>query len=93
MKYCIGHFELEKLYDPETNIRYGCFYLNYLYKKFDIESVVLCAYNAGETTVLNWLKNIDLSNDGKNLTKIPYQVTNNYVIKILKTKKYYLGRV
>ena len=86
-------YEAENLYKPEINIKYGCFYLNYLYKKFNNEKVVLCAYNAGETIVFNWLKNINLSKNGKTLDIIPYQVTNNYVNKILNTKKYYLGRV
>jgi len=86
-------FDLKKLYEPETNIKYGCFYLNYLYKKFTFDKEVLSAYNAGETIVFSWLKDVNLSKNGKTLDKIPYQVTNSYVNKILNTKKYYLGRV
>ena len=42
------------LFDPETNIRYGCFYLRYLLDKFDDLWVVVAAYNAGESVVKAW---------------------------------------
>jgi len=84
-------FTAINLYDPEKNIKYGCFYLIYLNKKFNSEKEVLCAYNAGETTVFMWLKNDSLSQDGKSLDSIPYKVTKNYTEKIIKNKKYYLN--
>lgn len=86
-------FEIELLFEPETNIRYGCFYLNYLNKKFSSESSVLCAYNAGETIVRSWLNDKDLSLDGNTLSKIPYKVTENYLNKINKGKKHYINRI
>ena len=85
-------FEKMNLYEPKTNIKYGCFYLKYLAKKFKTEKEILCAYNAGETTVLMWLKNDSLSDDGKLLKEIPYAVTKAYAEKIIKNKKYYLNR-
>lgn len=95
-KYIAGllndDFEKMNLYEPKTNIKYGCFYLNYLTKKFNTEREILCAYNAGETIVLMWLKNDSLSEDGKLLKEIPYKVTKNYTEKIIKNKKYYLNR-
>ena len=45
----------ENLYDPETNILYGCFYLDYLFDKFENAKVVICAYNAGESKVRDWI--------------------------------------
>lgn len=83
----------ENLLNPETNIKYGCFYLNYLRKKFVDEEVFLSAYNAGESTVNLWLKNKSLSNDGVTLSKIPYPVTRAYTQKILDGKKHYQKRV
>ena len=83
----------EKLFLPETNIKYGCCYLNYLSKKFENTQEVLCAYNAGETIVNKWLNNKKYSENGKLLNKIPYSETNIYINKILKGKKYYMGRI
>lgn len=86
-------FYSEKLFDPETNIKYGCYYLNYLRDKFVYEKVYLSAYNAGETTVSLWLANKELSKDGKTLNKIPYTITASYTNKILQGKKHYKGRI
>ena len=86
-------FSINKLYNPETNIRYGCFYLNYLNKKFKNERISLCAYNAGENTVFLWLKNDSLSKDGINLDSIPYKLTDDYVKKIIRGTKFYINRV
>jgi soluble lytic murein transglycosylase len=83
----------ENLYDPETNIRYGCFYLDYLRTKFVDEEVYLSAYNAGETTVKLWLANNTLSSDGVTLDTIPYKITREYTQSILNGKKHYLGRI
>ncbi len=87
------NFYNEKLFDPETNIRYGCYYLNYLRDKFVDEKVYLSAYNAGETTVNFWLANKDISKDGVTLNKIPYSVTADYTNRILMGKKHYRGRI
>ncbi len=87
-------FFIENLYDPEKNIKYGCFYLRYLKNKFIDENTTLCAYNAGETIVFNWLKDKNISSNGISLDgKIPFNVTKNYANNIIKNKKYYLGRV
>lgn len=71
-------FENNKLFDPETNIKYGCFYLNYLKNKFNNIEVVICAYNAGESVVRNWiLSNGTIENDN-----IEYPETKNYLRKV-----------
>ncbi len=86
-------FSIQNLHDADTNIKYGCFYLNYLNNKFYTQKEVLCAYNAGETIVKSWLKDSSISKDGKTLNSIPYQVTKNYTQKIMQGKKYYIGRI
>jgi len=83
----------ENLYDPETNIRYGCFYLDYLRTKFVDEQVYLSAYNAGESTVRLWLANSNLSDDGVTLSTIPYKITREYTASILQGKSHYVGRI
>ena len=75
----------EKEYDifsPNTNIRFGCFYLRLLLDKFYEEKTALCAYNAGEGKVNNWLKNKEYSADGVNLILSPYKETEQYIKKI-----------
>ncbi len=78
-------FKSENLYNPEINIKYGCFYLNYLFKKFDNMGTVICAYNAGEGAVKNWLgENGEVEED-----KISYRETKNYYKKVLRYYNFY----
>lgn len=71
----------ESLFDEETNIRYGCFYLNYLFSKFSDKWAVVCAYNAGETVVRNWI-----SEDKLDISKVSYAETKKYLLNV---KKFY----
>lgn len=77
------------LFDPETNIRYGCRYLRYLLDKFNDDVAAICAYNAGEGNVLTWLKNNEYSTDGKTLSVIPFSETNSYLKKIYQSLEKY----
>jgi len=77
------------LFNPEYNVSVGVLYLRYLFDKFEDERVVLCAYNAGEGNVAEWLKNTNYSSDGKTLLEIPFKETKNYVDKVLKYKRIY----
>ena len=65
------------MFEPETNIRFGCFYLNYLFEKFKDKDIVICAYNAGEGKVFDWIENGELLID-----KIDYKETRNYLEKV-----------
>ena len=82
----------EMLYDGEYNIKLGSFYLKYLLNIFNDEKTAICAYNAGQGNVANWLKNTQYSQDGKTLTKIPFKETRNYLSKVLKNYRYYKNR-
>lgn len=82
-------FDEKMLFDVETNIMYGTFYIKYLIEKFDSLNVAVCAYNAGEGVVLNWLKNNNFSEDGKTLTNIPYTETNSHLQKFNTALKKY----
>ena len=66
---------------PEDNLRMGIWYISYLEKKFDHTDAVLAAYNAGEGTVLGWIRNGYVGEKGE-LTDIPYQETKIYVRKV-----------
>ena len=77
------------IFDKDTNIKFGCFYLRYLLNKFKNERTALIAYNAGEGNVVNWLKNPSYSIDGKSLLVIPFKETNSYVKKIYHSLEKY----
>lgn len=77
------------LFLPETNIMFGCFYLNYLFKKFENRNTVILAYNAGEGKVSQWLKNSEFSSNGKTLQKIPYAESDKYLVKVQKSFNIY----
>lgn len=77
------------LFIPETNIRFGAMYINYLSKKFEKIDTALAAYNAGETIVRSWLRNEDYSEDKLTLKNIPFGETRNYVLKIKSNLKFY----
>ncbi|MBP3369740.1 MAG: lytic transglycosylase domain-containing protein [Clostridia bacterium] len=77
------------LYDPEVSIRYGTYYLKYLFEKFYNWDTVFAAYNGGEGNVVKWLSDPEYSDGNGNLTYIPFKETRNYVKKVNKAKDYY----
>ena len=81
------------LYDPETNIKYGTYYLSRLYNRFGDWDTAIAAYNGGEGNVSEWLKDKKYSDDGIKLKtdKIPdsYSETKNYVKKVNKALEKY----
>ncbi len=75
--------------DPETNIKYGVYYLRHLYDRFDDWDTALAAYNAGHGRVTSWLSDSRYSDDGKILKEIPFEETYNYVNKVNASRKQY----
>ncbi|MDI6601131.1 MAG: lytic transglycosylase domain-containing protein [Thermoanaerobacteraceae bacterium] len=85
----INRYSNNILYAPETNIRFGCWYLNNLNQEFKDPVLVLAAYNAGSGNVLKWLNNTKYSKDGKELSDIPFKETRDYIEKITRNYKMY----
>ena len=85
------NLDVGMLYDPETNIRYGVFYLSWLKTNFDDWDCVIAAYNGGIGNVTKWLKDSNYSEDGKTLIikNIPFEETRNYVKKVNKAQDKY----
>lgn len=75
--------------DPETNIKYGVYYLRHLYDRFGDWDTALAAYNAGHGRVATWLSDSRYSDDGVKLKKIPFEETENYVNKVNASRKQY----
>lgn len=83
-----------QVFDPETNIRYGVWYLSDLYNRYSAEgyedwNIVFAAYNAGPTTVWNWLAD-DSVTVNKSLENIPYGETSDYLYKVNTAREKYI---
>ena len=81
------------LYDPETNIKYGTYYLSRLYGRFGDWDTAIAAYNGGEGNISEWLSDSRYSDDGikLNIDNIPnnFSETENYVKKVNKALEKY----
>ena len=77
------------IFDPETNIRYGLFFLSIIQQRFGKEQLVIAAYHAGMGRVSSWLNDPNFSSDGVSLHTIPFPDTENYVKKVERTKRIY----
>ncbi|MBR2432473.1 MAG: lytic transglycosylase domain-containing protein [Clostridia bacterium] len=87
------HLTPNLLFDPEVNIRYGTYYLKYLYTKFDYNwNTASAAYNGGEGNVAKWLSDKNYSDGEGNLVSFPKEFgeTKNYVKKIRHSRDMYL---
>lgn len=76
------------LYDPNVNIKYGTYFLSYLYSRFGVWETVYAAYNAGEGRVRGWLENPLYGEDGR-LIEIPFEETKTYVKRVSERAKVY----
>lgn len=73
------------LFDADTNIKYGCWYLGYLVRRFGGNlACATAAYHAGQGMVDAWLKNPEYSADGVALSAIPSEKTDTYVKRVLR---------
>lgn len=73
------------LFLPETNIRYGCWYLGYLLRRYDGDMVcATAAYHSGQGKVDSWLADPAYSYDGKTLHTMQGEKTTTYVDRVMK---------
>ena len=82
--------EIDELYDYDTNIKYGTYFLSLLYEEFQDWDTVFAAYNAGRGRVNSWLSDSNYSKDGK-LINIPFEETANYITKVNKAEQKYIN--
>lgn len=85
------HLEDGMLYDPETNVRYGVYYLRRLYDRYGDWPTACAAYNAGNGRVDGWLEDSSLTDLQGHLIidRIPIGETRAYVRKIQKAYQAY----
>ena len=83
-------FDASMLFDPETNIELGSWYIAHLTDYYGGSfELVFAAYNGGRGNVDKWLKDKNYSLDGRNLDEIPFSETANFVKKLRKNYNVY----
>ena len=79
-------FDVERLYEPSVNLRYGCWYLRFLLDRYDGDMYTAStAYHQGQGRVDQWLEDPQYSQDGRTLTAISSAVTDTYVNRIMES--------
>jgi soluble lytic murein transglycosylase len=77
------------LLDPDLNVRYGCWYLQHLQKKYahydNGDELALAAYNAGQTNVDEWIA----ATPAGQPVKIRFAETRDYVADVERLTKLY----
>ena len=82
-------YEPTQLFDPQYNVRMGCFYLSYLIGRYQNVELALAAYNTGFVNVDQWLEQGVITRDTKSLQNIPIEETANYVVRVRSAKEMY----
>ena len=78
------------LYDPETNIKYGCWYMGWLIDRYNGDKACAsAAYHSGQGTVDGWLQDPNYSADGRTLSVIPGENASIYVERVLERYEKY----
>ena len=82
---------VKHLDDPQVNVAIGAKYLKQLISRFDGNLIfALASYNAGESRIDRWRKEIFRNDDPLALIEsIPYEETRNYVKLIYRNKFFY----
>jgi len=79
----------DDMFDPQTNLKYGCRLLGLLLQEYETVPNALCAYHAGWGITRQWLDDPQYAPDGKNIETIPYADTARYVEKVIRTAEIY----
>ena len=90
-KLGMSDYTEDRLFDAETNLRLGTWYLNFLSDRYGGDPVlVACAYHAGHGNVDTWLTRY--SKDGRTLSlaEIPMENTRSYARKVVDSYAIYL---
>ncbi|MFZ5641626.1 MAG: lytic transglycosylase domain-containing protein [Bacillota bacterium] len=86
----LSGFNEGMLFDPETNIKIGCWYLADLDREFDgSRYIVLAAYNAGRGNVKQWLTRKVWDGRLETIRQVPFPETRNYVVTVTNSYRRY----
>jgi len=83
-------YKEDRLFDPDYNIRLGCWYLAYLLHDFQGSlPAALAAYNSGKSRVKQWISNKIWDGSLDTLSQIPYKETRDFVERVVHDLKMY----
>lgn len=83
-------FSSDDLFEPETNIRIGCYYFSKLLKQFNgNKSLAIAAYNGGPGNIQKWMQEEAYTDENGALIHIPFSETRNYVTRVTKAYEVY----
>ena len=86
----VASFEQESLFNPDTNIRFGAYYLKDLLGRFDGSSpLAIAAYNAGPEAVTEWRTRDGVLAHDAFVESIPYGETRRYLRRVLRSYRMY----
>lgn len=83
-------YKVEDLFEPDYNIRLGCWYLAHLLHDFQGNlPAALAAYNSGRGRVNQWLEDKIWDGSLENISQIPYKETREFVERVTHDLKMY----
>lgn len=89
-KLAVQPYNHDRLFEPELNIRFGAWYLNYLSSQFAGQpAMIAAAFHAGAGNVKQWA--LKYGEDGKTISadQIPTDDTKDYVKKVMNAYALY----
>ena len=83
-------FQADILLEPDTNIRFGTFYLKRLIGRFrGSEVLAIAAYNAGPNIVSRWLERAGRQEKDVFVESVPYSETRRYLRRVVRSRRIY----
>lgn len=83
-------FSADKLSDVSMNLRMGTWYLAYLFREYDGNTILaLSAYNAGRGQVDEWIKEYGWDKNFSEIEQIPFSETREYVKVVMQNEEQY----
>lgn len=80
----------DEMYDPETSILFGSYYLESLFATFpEKHEAVAAAYNGGETNVKRWLTRVNSSEPERYMPEVVFGQSKDYAAKVMANYRMY----
>ena len=77
--------------DPEDNINFGTWYLDYTHREYNSNSLfAVASYNAGPGNVANWISRFGFRDPDLFVEQIPFPETKGYVESVFENYWNYL---
>lgn len=81
----LKNFNVDDLWNPDTNVRLGSWYLGRMLKRFEHPGLAAAAYNAGPGNMSKWLARGMPESIDAFVEEIPFDETHGYVKRVLRS--------